>query len=169
MNPALPAALALEYLRQREALLQCFPELGDDEVALRDTLEGITHAPDLIATFIRDARADEAYAESLATMLKDMGERKARFLMRADRRRLAAYRLMDACGLRKIEMPDFTASIRAVPPKVEIDDEAALPAELCKTIRQPDKAAIKEALMNTATVPGAHLTNGGETLMIRTK
>lgn len=168
MNPLLPAVAAQEYLRQREALLQSFPELADDEATLRDTLEGISSAPDLIALFIRDARADEAYAESLSIMLKDMGERKARFLIRAERRRLAAYRLMTACELRKIELPDFTASIRAVPPKVEIDDEAALPDSLCKTVRQPDKAAIKAAL-GQAPVPGARLTNGGETLSVRTK
>lgn len=168
MNSMLPAAIAQEYLRQREALLQAFPELAEDEATLRDTLEGISHAPDLIALFIRDARADEVYAESLATMLKDMGERKARFVMRAERRRLAAYRLMTACELRKIEMPDFTASIRAVPAKVEIDDETALPDALCKVVRQPDRAAIKEALA-TGAVTGAHLTNGSETLTIRTR
>ncbi len=168
MKPMLPAAIAQEYLRQREALLQAFPELGEDEATLRDTLEGITHAPDLIATFIRDARADEAFANSLGSMVKDMGERKQRLQMRADRRRLAAQHLMDACGLRKIEMPDFTASLRAVPPRVEVDDEAALPDSLCKTVRSPDKAAIKEALA-VGAVAGAHLTNGGETLTVRTK
>lgn len=168
MNSMLPAALAHEYLRQREALLQAFPELAEDEATLRDTLEGISNAPDLIATFIRDAKADEAMVAALATMIRDMTDRKTRLHMRADRRRLAAQNLMDACEMRKLEMADFTASIRAVPPKVEIDDEAQLPDALCKTIRQPDKAAIKEALA-VGTVAGAHLTNGSETLTIRTK
>lgn len=168
MNPILPAAITQEYLRQREALLQAFPELAEDEATLRDTLEGITHAPDLIALFIRDARADEALAGSLGSMLKDMGERKARFVMRAERRRLAAYRLMTACELRKIEMPDFTASIRATPSRVEIDDIEALPPAMIRMVKEPDKAAIKDAL-SVREVPGAHLTNGGETLAIRTK
>jgi hypothetical protein len=164
----LPAAIAQEYLRQREALLQAFPELAEDEATLRDTLEGISHAPDLIATFIRDARSDEAMAEALKAMIGDMVIRKERFVYRAERRRLAAQRLMDACELRKIEMPDFTASVRSVPSKVVIDDEAALPDTLCRTIRQPDKAAIREALAMGA-VTGAHLTNGSETLTIRVK
>lgn len=164
----LPAAIAAEYLRQREALLQAFPELAEDHATLTDTLEGITHAPDFVAQFVREARADEAFADSLATMMKDMGERKARFLIRAERRRLAALNLMNACDLRKVEMPDFTASIRAVPPKVEIDDEAALPDALCKTVRSPDKAAIKTALAE-GPVTGARLSNGGETLAVRVK
>jgi hypothetical protein len=164
----LPAALAQEYLRQKEQLLQAFPELAEDEAALRDTLEGITHAPDLIATFIRDARADEAMAEALRIMIGEMAQRKVRIMFRADRRRLAAQRLMDACGLRKIELPDFTASIRAVPPRVEVDDDASLPDSLCKIVREPNKVAIKEALAN-GTVAGARMTNGSETLALRFK
>lgn len=168
MTSALPAAIAAEYWRQREALLQAFPELAEDVATLRDTLEGISHAPDLIAQFVREARADEAMAEALSSMVKDMGERKTRFQIRAERRRLAAFNLMNACELRKIEMPDFTASIRSVPPKVAIDDESQIPDTLCKLIRSPDKTALKEALGN-GPVPGAHMTNGSETLTIRTK
>jgi hypothetical protein len=168
MKPMLPAAAAHEYLRQREALLQAFPELAEDEIALRDTLDGITYAPDLVALFVRDALEDESLAEALALRIKAMNERKTRLLSRSDRRRLAAQNLMQACDIRKVEQPDFTASIRNVPPKVEIDDEAALPDALCKVVRQPDKAAIKEALA-TGAVTGARLTNGSETLTIRTK
>ena len=166
MNSMLPAAFAQEYLRQREALLQAFPELADDEITLRDTLEGITHAPDIIARFIREAREDEAYMAALATMIREMSDRKSRFEIRAQRRRLAAQNLMNAIELRKLEQADFTASIRAVPPRVEIDDETMLPDSLCKMVRQPDKAAIKEALAK-GHVAGARMTNGGETLSIR--
>jgi hypothetical protein len=73
---------------------------------------------------------------------------------------------MNAIELRKLEQADFTASIRAVPPRVEIDDETLLPDDLCKMVRQPDKAAIKEALAK-GHVAGARMTNGGETLSIR--
>jgi hypothetical protein len=130
--------------------------------------EGLTSASDLVAILVRRSRADEAYASALTTMIRHMTDRRSRYDARADRHRLAAQQLMDACELRKVEMADFTASIRAVPPRVEIDDEAALPDDLCKMVRQPDKAAIKEALA-TGAVAGAHLTNGSETLTIRTK
>lgn len=164
----LPAALAAEYLRQREALLAAFPELADDVQALADSLEGFTDAPDVIARFVRDAREDEALAGSLGNMLRDMGERKARLIARAERRRLAAQRLMEACQLRKIELADFTASIRAVPASVTITDETALPDSLCKFVRSPDKAAIKTALL-AGPVGGAVLNSGGQSLTIRTR
>ncbi len=166
--PMLTEALVQEYIRQRAALLSAFPELAEDVEALADTLEGITEAPDVIARFVREAREDEALAGSLAIMLREMSDRKQRFAARADRRREAAMKLMNACAIRKIEMPDFTASIRAVPPKVEIEDEAALPESLCKVVRSPDRTAIKDALVN-GPVAGARLSNGSETLTVRTR
>ena len=161
--------IAAEYRRHREALLADYPELADDDQALSDTLDGETDAIDVIARFIREGREDEAMAAALDAMMKDMGERKARIRSRADRRRGIALSLMQAIGERKVERPDFTASIRAVPPKVEITDEAALPDALCKVTRAPDKVAIKQAIEHGDQVPGAVLGNGGESLTVRTK
>ncbi len=168
LTPIQRAAFVAEYHRQREGLLHAFPELAGDQQTLEDTLEGITHAPDMIAGLIRDAREDEAYMAALALIIREMSDRKARFEYRAQRRRLAAQHLMDAIGIRKLEQPDFTAHIRATPPRVEIEDEGALPDALCKTIRSPDRVAIKEALA-TGPVAGAHMTNGAESLTIRTR
>jgi hypothetical protein len=163
------AMLVAEYRRQREALIAQFPELEEDGDTLADTLEGVTEAPDLISRFVRDAREDEAMADALAGMMKDMGERKQRLSHRASRRRDAALAIMQAMDLRKLEQADFTASIRAVPVKVEIEDEALLPDAYCKFVRTPDKSSIREAIMSDAVVPGARLSNGGETLAIRSK
>lgn len=155
------------YLDQRKRLVEAYPELLEDMQALADTLEGVSEAPDMVAEFVRTAREDETQASVLGAMITQMGQRKARFLMRAEKRREAALALLNAMGQRKIEMPDFTASIRAVPPKVEITDEAALPDSVCKTVRMPDRAAIKEALAS-GPVAGAHMSNGAETISIRT-
>ncbi len=166
LTPIQRAAFVAEYHRQRGLLLEAYPDI--DLPTLEDTLEGMTYAPDMIAGLIRDAREDEAYVSALSVIIREMGDRKARFEHRAQRRRLAAQHLMDAIGIRKLDMPDFTASIRAVPSRVEIDDETALPDVLCKIVRVPDKAAIKAAL-EISPVSGARMTNGGETLSIRTK
>lgn len=163
------AAFVAEYRRQREALLAEFPELAEDEQALADTLEGMTHITDIIAQIIRAAREDEAMADAVSVMAKDMGERKQRYAYRANRRRETALALMTAIEQRKLEMPDFTASIRAVPPKVEIIDEAEVPDSFCKFARTPDKTKIKEALVNGVGIPGAAFSNGGESLTVRVK
>ncbi len=168
LSPIQRAAFVAEYHRQRENLLLQFPELAEDQQALEDTLEGATFAVDIIADLIRAAREDEVYITALSLMIREVSDRKARFENRATRRRQTAQHLMDAIGIRKLEQPDFTAHIRATPPRVEIEDEDALPDSLCKTVRSPDRVAIKEALA-TGAVAGAHLTNGSETLTVRTK
>ena len=162
------AIFAEEYRRQRDALLTLFPELADDETTLADTLEGMTHAPELIAQFIRAAREDEAMAEAVSGMARDMSERKARLTNRANRRREAALALMSAIDLPRLEQPDFTASIRSVPPKVEIIDEDALPDRFMNVTYTPDKSAIKDALAK-GPVAGAQFSNGGQSLTIRNR
>ncbi len=168
LTPIQRAAFVAVHKQKRELLLQEFPELLEDQQALDDTLEGISYLPDVIAGYIRGAREDEVYVTALSLMLREMSDRRARFEARASRRRQTAQHLMDAIGLRKLEQADFTAHIRATPPRVEIEDEMALPDALCKMIRSPDRAAIKEALAN-GPVAGARMTNGGETISIRTK
>jgi hypothetical protein len=168
MTHMLPAAFAARYLAEREKLLQAFPELAEDELALQDTLAGITNAEDVIAGLIRDAREDTAMAEAVEKMIDEMCMRQNRLSARAARRKQAALNLMEACDLRKIEQPDFTASIRATQQKVEITDEAALPDSMFRIKREPDKTAIKEAL-GKGPLPGAHMSNGGATLTVRTR
>ncbi len=168
MNPHKIATGIAEFWRVQEGLLQAYPELAEDQVALRDMTEGLTNASDLVAILVRKALDDAALSDALNIRIRDMIEREHRISSRGQRHRIAAQKLMEACDLRKVEMADFTASVRAVPPKVEIDDEAALPDSLCKTVRSPDKAAIKAAL-EEHPVPGARMSNGGETLSIRTK
>ena len=169
LTPIQRAAFVAEYHRQRENLLLQFPELAEDQQALEDTLEGATFAVDIIADLIRAAREDEVYVTALSLMIREVSDRKARFENRASRRRQTAQHLMDAIGLRKLEQPDFTAHIRATPPRVEIDaDMPPLPDSLCRITRTPDLPKIKEALAN-GHVAGARMTNGGETLTVRVK
>lgn len=161
--------LVSEYLRQREALLAAFPELTEDVQALADTLEGETAAPDVIASFIRAAREDEAMAGALTTMIREHQDRRSRLEARADKRRAAAQAIMEACHLRKVELPDFTASISAGRRKVIITDEFAIPDDFCETERRPRKTDIKVALEDGADVPGAALSNAEPVLMVRVK
>ena len=163
------AALTEQYRRLRAELLSEFPELVDDGETLRDTLEGETDLPAVIAEFIRNARRDEVMAGGLGNLIKDEQDRKARMMARADKRRHIAQSLMNAVEMGKLEQPDFTASLRFVPPKVEISDEDALPDQFVKITRVPDKTAIREALARGEAVPGAGLGNGSETLTIRTR
>ena len=161
--------LAAEWHRQREALLTAYPELLVDEDVFLDTLDGITEAADFIAHWARQAREDEAMAKALRAMQADMTERYNRLEARADKRRSVALALMNAIGKKKIIRPDLTITVQAGRPAVRITDDAALPDEFCRTVRSPNKTAIRDALELGEPVPGAVLSNQEPTLTIRTK
>jgi hypothetical protein len=162
-------ALTEQYRRYRDELLAEHPDLAEDGETLADTLEGISDLPDFIAKFIRNARRDEAFSDGLAVLIKDEQERKSRLQARADKYRRIAQWLMESIEMGKIEQPDFIASIRNVPPKVEVTDEAALPDQYVRIVRSPDKTAIKADLVAGKNVPGATLGNGSVTLSVRSK
>jgi hypothetical protein len=165
------AMVIAEYRRQRESLLVEFPELAEDEDALSDTLDGLTEAQDLVARHVRAARHDKANVAALAGIINEDRERKARLERRAEKHLEIATALMEAMGERKIERPDFTASVRALPPKVQILDETALPDGAWRIVekREPDKAEIKRLLETGQEVPGACLSNGGTGLTVRVR
>lgn len=167
-DPRTATAIAV-WNRTREAVLSDFPDLSDDLAALQDTLDGEADALDMAAGMIRAAQRRYAMAEGLTPLQRDMAERKARLADGGDKLMGAAQALMDAIGARKVERPDFTAWLRATPPKVQIIDEGALPESAWRVTRVVDKTEIKKLLAEGATVPGAALTNGGESLTVRTK
>lgn len=162
-------ALTEEYRRMRADLLAAYPELIEDGEVLRDTLEGESDLPSIIAEFVRNARRDEALADGLGSLIKDEQERKSRLQARAEKRRHIALALMNAVEMGKLEQPDFTASVRRVAPAVVVIDETALPDAFIRITRAPDKSALREALARGETVPGASLGNGSDTLTIRTR
>lgn len=168
IDPRIPR-LAAERNRLREGLLQDFPELAEDEVALNDTLDGITDAGDYIAFWCRQAREDEARAKALQSLIDDMQVRKQRLLNRAEKRREVAMSLMDAIGETKITRADMTITVNAGRQKVVITDENEIPDRYCRIKREPDKTAIRDALEAGNPVLGAELSNRTSQLTIRSK
>lgn len=157
-----------EHERLRAQLRSMFEDIDDE--TLRDTLEGISSLPEAIATFVRSYLEDLAFAAALGTRITDMQTRLARIETRADKKRAAITSVMEKADIVRLEQPDFTASLRAVPPRVVIADESLIPADYWKT--QPaklDRRGLSTALNSGALVPGASLGNGSVTLAVRTK
>lgn len=162
-------ALVEQYQRLRAELLAEHPDLADDDQTLADSLEGATEITDTVTRYIRAALENELFADALAERVKQMGERKSRLLDLAARRRAIAQALMAAVGMDKLQQPDFTAGIRNVPPKVVETDPTLIPDKFWKITRSLDKVALKDALTSGDAVPGASLSNGSQTLSIRTR
>ena len=99
----------------------------------------------------------------------DLSERKARLLRDADGITSLLKTLMGIAGIDKMMLPEATVSITKVRESVVITDPDAVPSQLCKLIRQPDKDAIGKALKSGELIPGAALVAGDAVLTVRTK
>lgn len=154
----------------RDELIRRFgAALADDEQALIDTLDGLSDLDEQIIAVMRSADDDEVLVNGIKARVDELQARALRIGERAATKKAAVVQAMQAAGVRKIEAPDFTLSLRNVPPTVQITDEAALPEGFVTTkiTRAPDKRALKEALQAGEAIPGATLGNGGVGLTVR--
>jgi hypothetical protein len=100
----------------------------------------------------------------------DMQTRLARVEARAEKKQATITHVMEKADMKKLEQPDFTAWLRAIPPGLVVADETLIPGDYWKP--QPaklDKRGLLAALKGGTSVPGASLGNGGTTLSVRTK
>lgn len=142
----------------------------DDAEAIRDTIEGETNLHEAIAAVMAEIREDEMMATGIGVMIESLETRKKRLSDRIVFRRAAIERAMLIGEISSLTLPDATISLKRVPPKLEITDEARIPAKFWKP-QDPklDKAALKEALEDGEDVSGASLGNGGISLSVRRK
>lgn len=143
----------------------------DDEDLFLTTLDGETDLLDLIDAQIEALHHDDALAEAIKARVADYKARADRIEMRAHARKLALKALLDAAGMRKVERPLATVSIRPGSLAVQIADEAEVPSQLMreKVTRAPDRAAIRAQIEAGADVPGCALVRGEDVVSVRVR
>lgn len=142
--------------------------IGDDEEMALTAVEGETSLIETITQAVHRIHELDAHTEALNIQIKTLSERKSRFENQHDRVKAAVCVAMQHAELRKLELPTATLSIKAVPPKAEIIDEALVPSKFWKPADPKlDRKALLDALKAKEAVPGAALSNGSETLSIR--
>jgi hypothetical protein len=125
---------------------------------------------DRMKRLIRAAREKEAMAETLKRMEGEMRERRTRFEETAQTLRTQVSWGMQELSMKKIEAPDFTASLSAGKPKVKVLNEELLPDRLCRITRTPNLTAIREHLESGAVqLEGAVLGNPMPVLTVRVR
>lgn len=141
---------------------------GDDETLIRDTIEGDTSLRDLISLVAEQIVADDGLVDGLAVAVKRLADRKARIEHRISMTRVAIMAAMESAGIKSLDTPAGKLTVKATPPAALIFDEAIVPADYWKP-QDPklDKKAVLAALKEGREVPGAQLSNGGQTLQIR--
>ncbi len=141
-----------------------------DEQTLADTVEGLTDLHEIVVAIIRSALADEALATGLKGRIAEMEDRLARLQDRASKRRQIAKDVMVELDLKKLQAPDFTASIRAGTPALMVIDEAAVPSIYWEP-RDPklNRQGLLADLKQGAEITGVSLSNPEPVLSVRTK
>lgn len=154
---------------QIDALFREFPEMVDDELLRADMIEGSTDIHKFLSTAERVRQEAVAMVKGTDLVMADLLHRKRRFERRDEALRRLMFKLLQMAGVRTITLPEATLSLRNGTPSVIITDESALPNDLCRFKREPDKTKIKASLQTGTHVPGATLSNAEENLTILTK
>lgn len=139
-----------------------------DDPDLAELMDGECDVLDRLRKIVRFARWTEAQAKALGEMLTEGRDRKARLERKAESMRAMVLGVLSELALKKLDAPDFTASVSAGRPKVIITDAAAVPGPLSVVRREPNKTAIAEAL-KAGPVPGAELSNAEPVLTVRAR
>src|ERR1700686_960669 len=116
---------ATTYRAIRDRIRAQDPQI--DEQTLADAVEGLTDVHEILQAVIRAALADEALATGLKCRISDMQGRLDRLQDRAAKRRQIAKDVMVELDLKKLNAPDFTASIREGTPALMVLNEDAVP------------------------------------------
>jgi Siphovirus Gp157 len=141
-----------------------------DEQTLADTVEGLTDLHEIVQAIIRAALADEALARGLKCRISDMQGRLDRLEDRASKRRQIARDMMLELDLKKLNAPDFTASIREGIPSLMVINEDAVPS----IYWQPSEPRLKRQelayeLKQGAEIEGVALSDPEPVLSVRTR
>jgi hypothetical protein len=147
-------------------LFAAYPELAEDEQLRADMLEGSTAAFDVLTRLVALERDADSMAKARAARISDLQALKGRADRKKEAMRALMLRIMKAAGIKKAPLVEATVSVSKGRDSVEIVDEAALPDNVVKVVRTPDKTLIKEALA-IGPVEGARMKTGDDTLTVR--
>lgn len=140
-------------------------DLDLDAETIKDTLDSLSGELEVKASA---TAAVVCNMRSLAVSIKEaetqMAQRRKAIEARADN--LAAYLLtnLQHAGIQSVETPYFAIKVKANPGHVEVYDEKMIPAEFLRQKPppppEPDKTALKAALLKGIEVQGARFVKG---------
>lgn len=159
---------AINYRSVRDRIRIQDPEI--DEQTLADTVEGLTDLNEIVTAIVRSALQDEALATALKSQISNMQARLERLQDRASKRRQIARDVMIELDLKKLNAPDFTASIREGAPALVVIDEDAVP----KIYWSPGEPRLRRQILANdlkrgEEIAGVSLSNPEPVLSVRTR
>lgn len=145
---------------------------GDDDDLILDSLEGETDAMEAVSRLLRWMGERQAMGQALKALEGDYASRRKRYEEAVASARGALSRFMTEIGVKKIERPEATVSMRESGPVVVYPGDfnpETLPEKYRRWTCEADKAAIREAMLAGGDIPGLALSNSEPTLAVRVK
>lgn len=159
---------AIHYQAVRERIKAREPDI--DEQTLADTVEGLTELPDIIEAIIRSALVDEALSKGLRCRIAEMQDRLSRLQDRASKRRQIAKDVMVDLDLKKINAPDFTASVRpGLPALLVLNEEEVPPTYWQPSEPHLNRQELARDLKQGVEITGATLSEPAPVLSVRVR
>ena len=159
---------AINYRSIRDRIRTQDPQI--DEQTLADTVEGLTDLHEIVQAIIRAALSDEALVLGLKCRISDMQGRLDRLQDRASKRRQIARDVMVQLDLKKLNAPDFTASIREGIPSLMVINEDAVPSIYWQPSEpRLNRQELAYELKQGAEIAGVALSNPEPVLSVRTR
>ena len=159
---------AISYCSIRDRIRAQDPQI--DEQTLADTVEGLTDLHEIVQAIIRAALSDEALILGLKCRLSDMQGRLDRLQDRASKRRQIARDVMVELDLKKLNAPDFTASIREGTSSLMVIDEDAVPSIYWQPSEpRLNRQELAYELKQGAEIAGVALSNPEPILSVRVR
>lgn len=159
-----------EWNTTRQRLLSDDPDLAADEQQLTQLLgEGCDDLSEIEARLARAIIVADEMAKVADQMGADLLARRNRYKRRSKTYRDSLTAIMEIIGRPRLELPGATAFVRPGPVAVVITDESQLPDRFIRTkqVREPDRAALREALEDGEVIDGATLSTGAPVLTVR--
>jgi len=161
-----------ELYRETEAakvlLMQIADIVADDDQLAADMVEAETNINEAIDHAVQRLALDFAAMRGLDAMIDDLRKRRDRAEKRIENMRTALAVAMEQAGRKKIERPAVTLSLRSVPPSVVVTEEGDIPSVYWEPqAPKLNKRALLKALKEIRDIPGATLSNGGQTLALK--
>lgn len=138
--------------------------------AVRDTLEAVQmEFNDKAVAIVKVAESLDADTSAIDAEIERLKARKQVIVNRKQQLRDYLLYNMKAAGIKKIDCPLFTVTLRQGVESVEIIDQSQIPNEYVtvEVVEKPDKAAIKAAIKSGKEVTGAILKRGANSIQIK--
>jgi Siphovirus Gp157. len=133
-------------------------------------LRGLTDLHEIVQAVIRAALSDEALILGLKCRISDMQGRLDRLQDRASKRRQIAKDVMVELDLKKLNAPDFTASIRDGIPSLMVINEDAVPSIYWQpSVPRLNRQELAYELKQGAEIAGVALSDPEPVLSVRTR